>query len=66
MQRRIGSLEDENRQLRSEASQLADDTAECENAEQRLVADIALRLGEAILWLCCNFVTLYLNTMLVA
>lgn len=48
MQRRIGSLEDENRQLRSEASQLAHDTEDCEMAEQRLVQDIASQLGKLI------------------
>ena len=46
MQRRIASLEGENRQLRSEASQLALDTEDCEMAEQRLVQDIATQLGK--------------------
>lgn len=46
MQKRIGSLEDENRSLRKEYSQLAEDTDECEAQEQRLVNDIALRLGK--------------------
>jgi len=46
MQRRIASLEDENRQLRSEASQLALDTEDCEMAEQKLVQDIAAQLGK--------------------
>ncbi|XP_063225295.1 trafficking kinesin-binding protein milt isoform X3 [Bacillus rossius redtenbacheri] len=45
MQRRIGSLEEENRQLRSEASQLACDTDKCEEAERRLVASIASQLA---------------------
>jgi hypothetical protein len=48
MQRRIVSLEEENRQLRSEASQLAHDTADCEMAEQRLVQDIASQLGKLV------------------
>jgi trafficking kinesin-binding protein 1 len=48
MQRRIGSLEEENRQLRCEASQLAHDTEDCEMAEQRLVQDIASQLGKQI------------------
>jgi hypothetical protein len=48
MQRRVASLEDENRQLRSEASQLAHDTEDCEMAEQRLVQDIATQLGKLI------------------
>lgn len=47
MQRRVASLEDENRQLRSEASQLAHDTEDCEMAEQRLVQDIATQLATA-------------------
>ncbi|XP_049780699.1 trafficking kinesin-binding protein milt isoform X2 [Schistocerca cancellata] len=47
MQRRIGSLEEENKQLRREASQLASDTAECESAEQRLVQDIAQQLANS-------------------
>jgi len=46
MQRRISSLEGENRQLRSEACQLALDTEDCEMAEQRLVQDIATQLGK--------------------
>jgi hypothetical protein len=51
MQRRVTSLEDENRQLRSEASQLALDTEDCEMAEQRLVQDIASQLGKFVLLL---------------
>jgi hypothetical protein len=51
MQRRITSLEEENRQLRSEASQLALDTENCEMAEQRLVQDIASQLGKPVLLL---------------
>jgi len=46
MQRKITSLEEENRQLRSEASQLALDTEDCEMAEQRLVQDFAAQLGK--------------------
>ena len=45
MQRRITSLEDENRQLRTEASQLVHETEDCEMAEQRLMQDIASQLG---------------------
>jgi len=47
MQRRIASLEDENRTLRCEASQLALDTENCEMDEQRLVQDIASQLASA-------------------
>jgi len=46
MQRKIASLEEENRQLRSEASQLTIDTEACEIAEQRLVQDFAAQLGK--------------------
>lgn len=51
MQRRIWSLEEENKQLRSEASQLAHDTEDCEMAEQRLVQDIASQLGKLLIFL---------------
>ncbi|XP_069689119.1 trafficking kinesin-binding protein milt isoform X3 [Periplaneta americana] len=47
MQRRITNLEDENKQLRSEASQLASETEDCEMAEQKLVQDIASQLASA-------------------
>lgn len=47
MQRRITSLEGENKQLRCEASQLASETEDCEMAEQRLVQDIATQLSSA-------------------
>lgn len=47
MQRRIGSLEEENKLLRCEASQIAKDTMDCEEAEQRLVQDIAIQLANA-------------------
>jgi hypothetical protein len=56
MQRRIASLEEENRQLRSEASQLAHDTEDCEMAEQRLVQDIASQLGKLVTSLLLSFV----------
>jgi len=46
MQRRVGQLEDENKKLRREANQLAHDTDECEEAEKRLVLDVAEQLGE--------------------
>lgn len=52
MQKRIGSLEEENRSLRKEYSQLAEDTDECEAQEQRLVNDIALRLGKMLIEMC--------------
>lgn len=45
LERRIGSLEKENRLLRTEASQLANDTTDCEQAEQQLLKDVALQLG---------------------
>jgi len=45
MQRRVKMLEDENKGLRKEFTQLARDTEHCEEQEQRLVRDIALQLG---------------------
>ncbi|XP_015586162.1 trafficking kinesin-binding protein milt isoform X2 [Cephus cinctus] len=47
MQRRIGSLEDENRQLRSEFTKLVHDADDCEEQEARLVKDIAAQLASA-------------------
>jgi hypothetical protein len=46
MQRQIASLEEANRQLRSEASQVLLDTEDCEMEEQRLVQDIRAQLGK--------------------
>ena len=47
MQRRIKGLEDENKSLRKEFTQLAKDTESCEEQEQRLVHDITLQLQNA-------------------
>lgn len=46
MQKRIGSLEEENRALKREYSKIAADTDECEAREQRLVNDITFQLGK--------------------
>lgn len=46
MQRRISVLEDENKQLRTEFTNLVHDTDSCEEQEARLVKDIAAQLGE--------------------
>ncbi|XP_065213636.1 trafficking kinesin-binding protein milt isoform X2 [Planococcus citri] len=45
LQRRIGKLEEENIQLRNEASFLAEQTDEVEQQEQRLVSDFASQLA---------------------
>lgn len=45
MQRRIGVLEDENKQLRTEFTNLVHDADDCEEQEARLVKDIAAQLG---------------------
>lgn len=45
MQHRIGKLEEENVQLRNEASYLAEQTDEVEQQEQRLVSDFASQLA---------------------
>lgn len=45
MQRRISSLEDENKQLRTEFVKMASDADDCEAQEARLVKDIATQLG---------------------
>ncbi|XP_023288267.1 trafficking kinesin-binding protein milt isoform X2 [Orussus abietinus] len=47
MQRRISSLEDENKQLRTEFSKLVHDADDCEEQEARLVKDIAAQLANA-------------------
>lgn len=47
LQRRIGKLEEENVQLRSEASLLAEQTDEVEQQEQRLVSDFISQLSSA-------------------
>lgn len=46
MQKRINSLEEENRALRREYSKITEDTDECEAREQRLVNDITIQLGK--------------------
>lgn len=47
LQRRIGKLEEENVQLRHEASFLAEQTDEVEQEEQRLVSDFVSQLANA-------------------
>jgi len=64
MQRRVTSLEEENRQLRSEASQLAIDTEDCEMAEQRLVQDIAAQLGKHLTFCQLSYSVLCLYFLL--
>lgn len=45
MQRKISTLEDENKQLRNEFSKLINETNDTEEQEARLVKDIAAQLG---------------------
>ncbi|XP_055643608.1 trafficking kinesin-binding protein milt isoform X2 [Toxorhynchites rutilus septentrionalis] len=45
LQRKVKSLEDENKSLRSEAAQLVRETDECEEQERKLMADIANQLS---------------------
>ncbi len=47
LQRRIGKLEEENVQLRNEASLLAEQTDEVEQQEQKLVSDFVSQLASA-------------------
>lgn len=47
LQRKVKSLEDENKSLRSEAAQLVKETDEVEEQERRLMADIANQLNTA-------------------
>ncbi|XP_053697532.1 trafficking kinesin-binding protein milt isoform X2 [Sabethes cyaneus] len=47
LQRKVKSLEDENKSLRSEAAQLVKETDECEEQERKLMADIANQLNTA-------------------
>lgn len=45
LQRKVKSLEDENKSLRCEAAQLVQETDECEEQERKLMADIAHQLN---------------------
>lgn len=45
LQRKVGSLEDENKQLRNEFAKLVHDTDNSEAQEARLVENIAAQLG---------------------
>lgn len=46
LQHRVRNLEDENKSLRQEATQLASDTIECESKEKELVTDIIKQLSK--------------------
>lgn len=46
MQRKIGTLEDENKQLKTEFAKLAHEADVCEQQEANLVKDIAAQLGD--------------------
>ena len=45
LQRKVKGLEDDNRKLRAEASQLASDSSECELREEQLLHDVLAQLG---------------------
>lgn len=47
LQHRVRNLEDENKSLRQEASQLAFETEECEDKEKELVTDVIKQLSDA-------------------
>ncbi|XP_066977541.1 trafficking kinesin-binding protein milt isoform X9 [Macrobrachium rosenbergii] len=47
LQHRVRNLEDENKSLRLEATQLASDTQECEEKEKELVTDVIKQLSDA-------------------
>ncbi|XP_071546512.1 trafficking kinesin-binding protein 1 isoform X2 [Panulirus ornatus] len=47
LQHRVKNLEEENKTLRLEASQLASDTLECEDKEKELVSDVIKQLSDA-------------------
>ncbi|XP_068220886.1 trafficking kinesin-binding protein 1 isoform X5 [Palaemon carinicauda] len=47
LQHRVRNLEDENKSLRLEATQLATDTQECEEKEKELVTDVIKQLSDA-------------------
>lgn len=51
LQRKVGSLEEENKQLRNEFVKLVHDTDNSEEQEARLVKDIAAQLGAYSLYL---------------
>lgn len=51
LQRKIGSLEEENKQLRSEFAKLVHDTDNSEEQEARLVKDIAAQLGISFIFI---------------
>ena len=48
LQRRVKGLEDANRKLRAEASQLASDSSETEQREEQILQDLANQLGTVI------------------
>ena len=50
LQRKVKGLEDDNRKLRAEASQLVSDSSESELREEQLLQDVLSQLGTSGLW----------------
>ena len=50
LQRKVKGLEDDNRKLRAEASQLVNDSSESELREEQLLQDVLSQLGTLGLW----------------
>lgn len=61
MQKKIGILEDENKQLRNEFSKLVHEADDCEEQEAQLVKDIANQLGKLFGYPCNKWVDRFLN-----
>lgn len=64
LQHRVKNLEEENKTLRLEASQLASDTLECEDKEKELVSDVIKQLSKfSILTWCINSFAYKVNSI---
>lgn len=67
LQRKVGSLEEENKQLRSEFAKLVHDTDNSEAQEARLVENIAAQLGAypcTYFYTLCLFIEIFLHLIL--
>lgn len=52
LQQKVRTLQDDNKQLRVEATRLAEDTTECEERENSLMHDVIKQLGGAPVVAC--------------
>jgi len=59
LQRKVSSLEEENKQLRNEFVKLIHDTDDSEEQEARLVKDIAAQLGNTYVHLFISYLKLF-------